>query len=30
MAENIGQGRQNFSMEYFDALYYHHFLSNEI
>ena len=23
MSENIGQRRQNFSLEYFDALYYH-------
>ena len=30
MAENIWQGRQNFSMEYFDALYYYHFQSNKI
>ena len=28
MSENIGQGRQNFSLEYFDALYYHHFEPN--
>ena len=29
MSENIGQGRQNFSLEYFDALYYHHFQPNK-
>ena len=25
MSKNIEQKRQNFSVEYFDALYYHHF-----
>ena len=28
--KNIGQRRQNFSLEYFDALFYHHFQPNEI
>ena len=25
MSENIGQRRLNFSLEYFNALFYHHF-----
>ena len=28
--ENIGQRRLNFSVEYFDALFYHHFQPNKI
>ena len=29
MSENIGQKRQNVSLEYFDALYYYHFQPNK-
>ena len=29
MSENIGQRRQKFSLEHFDALYYHHFQPNK-
>ena len=28
-SENVGQRRQYFSLEYFDALYYHHFQPNK-
>ena len=30
MSKNIGQRRLNFYLEYFDALFYHHFQPNKI
>ena len=30
MPENIGHGRLNFSLEYFNALFYYHFQPNKI